>query len=531
MVRMEARFEGVFMKQRQTYENESADALAAGLVEVHDLLARLSNGDTTMRAEVIPEEDVFNGIKILINQLAEHIQQTNDYSHEIAMGLCEHYETLNRIANGDFSGRAAVNSGNEVVAKLGELINLEADTLTTAISRAQEAEEAMKSSNQQLLDIVDFLPDATFVVDKEKRVIAWNRAIERMTGVVKQDIIGKGNYAYALPFYNDNRPLLIDLLGQEHEQERILRNYTQIKQEGNALFTEVFVPSFRNGESRYLFATATPLFDKEGNQAGGIESIRDITEYKQSEEEKLRLQSQLNQAYIMETLMGRLGHDLKTPLTPMFVLLSLLKKRLTEPDLLKMVDMCLKNATSINNLADKTRILATLSSSVKPFELENVSLAAIVYQVIAECSEMISHKQVECRNNVDPEVVVRVVPAQLHVLFVNLISNAVHYSAAQGVITVSAEQQPEGMLISVRDEGAGLPATHLEHIFDEFFKADESRHDIDAPGLGLSICKRVVQNHHGRIWAESPGVGQGTTIRFTVNEVADVNPFYEKKIE
>ena len=238
------------MKQRETYANVPADALAAGLVEIHDLLARLSNGDTTLRAEVKSEEDVFSGIKIIINQLAEHIQQTNDNSHEMTIGLCEHYETLNRIANGDFSGRAAVHSVNEVVAKLGELINLEANTLTSAISRAQQAEEATKSANRQLLDIVNFLPDATFVVDKDKRVIAWNRAIEQMTGVEKQDIMGKGDYAYAIPFYNDNRPLLIDLLGQEHEQERNRRNYTQIKQEGNTLFTEVFVPSFRNGDSR-----------------------------------------------------------------------------------------------------------------------------------------------------------------------------------------------------------------------------------------------------------------------------------------
>ena len=70
----------------------------------------------------------------------------------------------------------------------------------------------------------------------------------------------------------------------------------------------------------------------------------------------------------------------------------------------------------------------------------------------------------------------------------------------------------------MRDEGVGLAPAHLEHVFDEFFKADESRHDLDTPGLGLSICKRIVRNHHGRIWAESPGLGKGTTIRFTINE-------------
>lgn len=380
------------------------------------------------------------------------------------------------------------------------------------------AEETTKNAYQQLLDIVDFLPDATFVVDKDKRVIAWNRAIEQMTGIEKKDIMGKGDYVYAIPFYNNNRPLLIDLLGQEQEQERLLRNYLHIKQEGNTLFTEVFVPSFRNGGSRYFWATATPLFDKEGNPAGGIESIRDITEYKQAEEEKLRMKSQLNQALMMETLMVRLGHDLKTPLTPLFVMLSLLKKRVSEPDSIRMVDMCIKNAASINNLADKTGLLANLTSTVDPHELEWVSLASIVDQALASCVDMIYQKRIDCRNNVDPAVVVRVVPPQLHELFVNLISNAVHFSAENGAIVISAEQHDEAVMISVRDEGIGLAPAHLGHIFDEFFKADESRHDLDASGLGLAICKRVVRNHHGRIWAESPGPGKGTTIKFTINE-------------
>lgn len=424
------------------------------------------------------------------------------------------YETTVRYADGTqhdvIFNKATFVAGDGAVAGLVGVV--------LDITDRKTAEETTKNAYQQLLDIVDFLPDATFVVDKDKRVIAWNRAIEQMTGIEKKDIMGKGDYVYAIPFYNDNRPLLIDLLGQEQEQERLLRNYLHIKQEGNTLFTEVFVPSFRNGDSRYFWATATPLFDKEGNPAGGIESIRDITEYKLAAEEKLRMKSQLNQALMMETLMVRLGHDLKTPLTPLFVMLSLLKKRLSEPDSIRMVDMCIKNATSINNLADKTRILANLTSVVDPHELEWVSLASVVDQALASCVDMISQKRIDCWNNVDPAVVVRVVPPQLHELFVNLISNAVHFSAENGSVVISAEQHDEAVMISVRDEGVGLAPAHLGHIFDEFFKADESRHDLDASGLGLAICKRVVRNHHGRIWAESPGPGKGTTIKFTINE-------------
>jgi signal transduction histidine kinase len=113
---------------------------------------------------------------------------------------------------------------------------------------------------------------------------------------------------------------------------------------------------------------------------------------------------------------------------------------------------------------------------------------------------------------------VQAVPDQLRELFANLIANTVRFSPEKGVIRITAEQQAATVTVAIHDDGIGIEAAHLERIFDEFFKADESRHDLDAAGLGLSICKRIVFNHHGRIWAESPGLGKGTTIRFTLNE-------------
>lgn len=387
------------------------------------------------------------------------------------------------------------------------------------ITERKISEEATKSAYQQFLDIVEFLPDATFVVDKHKQVIAWNRAIEQMTGVCKQEIMGKGNYAYAIPFYNDNRPLLIDLLDQE--QERYRHKYIHLKQEGHTLYTEVFVPSFRNGASKTFWATATPLFDREGNHVGAIESIRDITEYKQSEDEKQRLETQLQQARLMESVIVRLGHDLKTPLTPLFALLPLLKDRVVEPDLQRMVEMCLKSAATIKNLAEKSGLLSSLSSTANRLEFEAVSFVSVVERAFCDCDELISRKRISCRNGINPGLVVQALPTQLLELLVNLISNAVYFSSDCGVIEIFAERSADSITVSVRDEGAGLSSDHLDHIFDAFFKADESRHDLNSFGLGLSISKRIVQNHSGRIWAESPGLGKGTTVKFTIQEKID----------
>lgn len=420
------------------------------------------------------------------------------------------YEASVRYADGRLRdvifNKATFSDSNGAVAGLVGVI--------LDITERKAAEEATKNAYQQLWEIVEFLPDATFVVDKEKRVIAWNRAIEKMTGLKKEDVIGKGDYVYSIPFYGERRPILIDLI--DENMDLIRDKYAFITIEGRTLFAEAIIPNFRGGADCCLWGTATPLFDSQGNQVGGIQSIRDITGYKQAEGERLLLKSQVDQNRLMETIMVRLGHDLKTPLTPLFILLPLIRKQLAQPDLIKKFDICIKSAKSIKNLADKAAVLAKLSFRIQPFDAEDLCLAAVVDDSVLTCEDMLGLKQIVCQNCVDPAVIVHGMPGQLRELFVNLISNAVHFSNDRSVITISAEQHGNALWISVRDEGVGIAADHLEHVFDELFKADESRHDLETSGLGLSICKRIVLNHHGRIWAESPGIGQGTIMRFTL---------------
>jgi PAS domain S-box-containing protein len=149
------------------------------------------------------------------------------------------------------------------------------------VSDRKKAEEAILESQRKLKDIVDFLPDATLVVDKEGQVIAWNRAIEVMTGVKAEEMLGKGNYEYALPFYGERRPILIDLA--LHADEGIETRYTTIYRVEDILFGEAFTPMLPSG-NLYLSATACVLRDAKGNIVGAIECIRDITERKRVEE-------------------------------------------------------------------------------------------------------------------------------------------------------------------------------------------------------------------------------------------------------
>jgi len=148
------------------------------------------------------------------------------------------------------------------------------------ITELKRAEEAIQESERRLTDIISFLPDATLVIDGEGKVIAWNRAIEEMTGVKAKEMLGKGDYEYAIPFYGERRPILIDLVLLPDEEFE--RKYAHIQRRGPFLAGETYVPYVR-GRARYLFATASVLRDSKGNAVGAIETIRDITERKEAE--------------------------------------------------------------------------------------------------------------------------------------------------------------------------------------------------------------------------------------------------------
>ncbi|MDD3083084.1 MAG: PAS domain S-box protein, partial [Desulfobacterales bacterium] len=142
------------------------------------------------------------------------------------------------------------------------------------------AEDALKASERRLSQIIDFLPDATLAIDAQGIVIAWNRAMAEMTGAGAEQMLGQGNYEYALPFYGNRRPILIDLVF--HPDPEIEGKYAALRREGDTLFAEVQLPDLK-GKPVWLWGKASPIYDASGNVVGAIESMRDITETKDIE--------------------------------------------------------------------------------------------------------------------------------------------------------------------------------------------------------------------------------------------------------
>lgn len=142
------------------------------------------------------------------------------------------------------------------------------------ITLEREAQEESRRTNRQLADIIEFLPDATVVVDAAGQVLAWNRAMEEISGVRKDAIIGESGYAYAVPFYGERRPVLLDLVGTEDAPPP---GYLHFERQGDTVVGSAYCPEAKGGEGAYVWGKASALFNDAGERIGAIEVVRDIT--------------------------------------------------------------------------------------------------------------------------------------------------------------------------------------------------------------------------------------------------------------
>ena len=160
------------------------------------------------------------------------------------------------------------------------------------ITERKQMEEQVRESRQLFSDIIRFLPDPTFVIDNEGKVLAWNQALERLSGVPAGEIIGKGDHEYSLWQYGKRRSLLIDLV-LHPDQDAARMNYTNIHSEGNTITarTEFIVPG--SGRRIPLSLVASPLIDAMGKTTGAIQSMRDISRIRETEAELARMNEDL----------------------------------------------------------------------------------------------------------------------------------------------------------------------------------------------------------------------------------------------
>jgi PAS domain S-box-containing protein len=179
----------------------------------------------------------------------------------------------NRVINLHMSGNLVRDDAGNPLGMIATVIDL---------TPLKKIEEELDQNRQKLQEVIDFLPDPTFVIDRDRKVIGWNKAMEEMTGVAASEMIGKGDYAYANPFYADFRPVLVDLIDKsEGEVKQIYPEAHKVK---DTIYSEVYAPHLYNGKGAFVWAKASPLHDRYGQPIGAIETVRDISEWKRAEE-------------------------------------------------------------------------------------------------------------------------------------------------------------------------------------------------------------------------------------------------------
>jgi PAS domain S-box-containing protein len=405
--------------------------------------------------------------------------------------------------------------------------------LMQEVSERKKAESAIKDSEKFLSDIINYLPDATLVIDREGKVIAWNQAIEEMTGVKAEDIVGKGNYEYSLPFYGIRRPMMIDLVfGRDEEIEN---QYLYIREEGDVFVTETNI--HLKGKNRDIWAKASPLYDSMGKIIGAIESFRDISDHKQMEAELLHAKNAAEEAHHLaeaanrakSTFLANMSHEIRTPLNSIVGFTNLLSDTemyAKQRDYLDKIFISSQNLLGvINDILDFSKIEAgklDLDNSV--FEPQR-----IMDNLYTMFFDSANAKGIVLNISIARDVPSTLMgdPLRLRQVLINLANNAIKFTNA-GQVTISVglertDSQKARLLFSIMDTGIGMPEEVLTRIFDIFTQADGSMtRRFGGTGLGLSICKGLIEMMGGEIWVEST-VGKGSTFHFTADFNHSIN--------
>ncbi|MDJ0666881.1 MAG: transporter substrate-binding domain-containing protein [Desulfobacterales bacterium] len=386
------------------------------------------------------------------------------------------------------------------------------------ITERKMAEDKIRDSQRQLSQIVDFLPDPTWVVDCDGVVVSWNRAIEKLTGVPAADIGGKGDYEYALPFYDERRPVLIDLVREWNEAYK--QKYLTVKKDGENLRAESYHPHLGDG-GIYINAIASLLYDTAGHVTGAIESLRDISESKHLQEELLHAKQAADEANQAKSdFLANMSHEIRTPMNAVLGMSHLaLQTELTskQEDYLKKIQTGAHSLLRIiNDILDFSKIEAgKLDVEHIEFNLEEV-LENMANMIPAKARE----KQLEVLYATAPDVPLSLIgdPLRLGQILLNLTNNAVKFTD-KGEIVVSTElvtRAPDTATLkfSVRDTGIGMTAEQSAKLFQPFTQADSSTtRKYGGTGLGLTICKRLVEMMNGDIGVTSEP-GEGSTFFF-----------------
>lgn len=352
-------------------------------------------------------------------------------------------------------------------------------------------------------DAIDTLDSAVVLIDKKGEVVWVNKTMEKFFSLNRRDLIGltaKGaidNYASSFA-----------------EPEEYFEKARAAHEKGERVNSEVFTVTDQFGRRERILEYRSIPIETDRYEGGRIEHYIDVTEVKQLEEDLRRKTERLKKSNEkLEEFSRGISHDLKAPLQTLEGYSHILTEDYEEEldqDGIRALE-ALSDTTQ--RLRDRIESLLTYSSiNMEEDRFEEIKLSGLIKEL-----EQDLRYTLEGVNLVVPDdlPVVYGNETLLTELFSNLITNAVKYNDKESPrVEIGWKENSERYVVWVRDNGQGIKERYLEKIFKVFEKLNP-RDNPEGTGIGLAVCKRIVEEHHGEIWAESEP-GQGTTFYFTL---------------
>jgi len=369
-----------------------------------------------------------------------------------------------------------------------------------------------------------------FILDKTGEIIAFNLKFQEVTRYSEQELVGKSLTTIFQPEK------------EEEKQKFALMEYGFFKE---SQAHDVVMIS-RDSEKRYVRLWIDAQFDDELSLA----AVEDYSDKRTMElqladqNEKLlkmtaelsdfnhRLEIKVQERTIelskaneeIKILLERknqfineLAHDLRTPLPPITYLTESLKSDIKDPTVQKDLKIMEDNARYLKLLVEDILKLARIDNNKVEFNYEEADIGEIA-GIVSQNNSITFKKLGMTLENKIPKGMPKVYIDKLRIteVFENLVMNSTKFMDKGGKLEFHAVEDDKLIRVSVKDNGIGIDKDQISKLFQEFYKIDSARNPKSGTGLGLSICKRLVEKHGGKIWAESEGVGKGTSIVFTL---------------
>jgi PAS domain S-box-containing protein len=342
--------------------------------------------------------------------------------------------------------------------------------------------------------ILELLPTAVYTCDADGCIKWYNKAAADLWG--RHPEVGKDLWCGSWKIFTaDGDPMPPD----QCPMAKTLK-------EKRAVAGEEIIVERPDGERRHVLPSPQPVFNEKGELVGALNTLLDVTQHKKNQElaEKLRASNEQ-----LEQFAYAASHDLQEPLRKIQTFVNLIgqKPGQVDPSIEKYLQ---KISEASNRMSQLIEALLQYTRFTKSGELSQATdLNEVVHSVLDDLDLLVQQKEALIRVGRLP--IIRAVPAQMNQLFYNLFNNALKFSKenVRPEISLSATVTPMHVQVVLSDNGIGFEQQYAEKIFGMFERLND-KYSYPGTGIGLSLCRKVVENHKGSIWAESEK-DKGTT--------------------